>query len=181
MENRQPTPEEVEDLRNIALSYGVPVARRVFRQIVKNTELRPQDKVKLHKKIDEIHPEIVNPGSLTFKDSLNKIWYVILDDCGRDQDLNQEFEKISLDEKQMAVLKRQMSIMFNYARFVYAEIAHEQQELMDLLRHALEYAIDIDQLQYDLEKTQLYICKDWIDRIGFQIKPPPPSVAENPN
>jgi hypothetical protein len=177
--SRQPTPQELEDLKFIAMCYGVPVTRRVLKQIVNNTEIRQQDKLQLYKKIDQIHPEFVNPGAINFVDQAGKTWYIILDDCSRDHDLDKELAKITAGPNAWIDIKRKMSIMFNYARHMYANLINENSELADQLRNALGWSIDIDQLQYDLETTQLYICKEWIDRIGFHVKPPPPNHHMN--
>ena len=166
---RQPSSEELEDIRIIAMSYGVPVSRVVLKHITKNSSLSDSEKKRINKLIDGIHPEITL-GCLEFLDNAKRRWYIALDDCSKNHDFNKEMSKIYVSEIRCRQLNDSMGMMFAYVRIIYANIIKEQHEIADLLREAYQHQLDFDQLEVDTEGRMFYINKDWNDRIGFHVK-----------
>ncbi len=177
MMNTPLSQDELQAQRETADAFAIPVMRVLFRQILDHAtnelSLSNTRRKRIEREIDRLYPEF-DPGCLEVMMDDGKLMFIVLDECPKDYDLTDEFNKLVLSEEKMGILKRNLSLVIHLVRLRYIHFIRSELDLVDLLKDIVNY--DIDEIRV-AENTTLYINPDFEIRLGFYVRTPPEGVV----
>lgn len=168
--------DELQAQRETADAFAIPVMRVLFRQMLdhasENLSLSNTRRKRIEREIDRLYPEF-NPGCLEVMMDDGKLMFVLLDECPKDYDLSDDFNKLVISKEKMDILKRNLSLVIHLVRLRYIHFIRSESDLVDLLKDIVNY--DIDEIKVD-DNTTLYVNPDFETRLGFYVRTPPDGV-----
>lgn len=169
--------DELQAQRETADAFAIPVMRVLFRQILDHAanelSLSNTRRKRIEREIDRLYPEF-DPGCLEVMMDDGKLMFIVLDECPKDYDLTDDFNKLVLTEEKMGILKRNLSLVIHLVRLRYIHFIRSELDLVDLLKDIVNY--DIDEIRV-AENTTLYVNPDFETRLGFYVRTPPEGVV----
>jgi len=177
MMNTPLSQDELQAQRETADAFAIPVMRVLFRQILDHAanelSLSNTRRKRIEREIDRLYPEF-DPGCLEVMMDDGKLMFIVLDECPKDYDLTDDFNKLVLTEEKMGILKRNLSLVIHLVRLRYIHFIRSELDLVDLLKDIVNY--DIDEIRV-AENTTLYVNPDFETRLGFYVRTPPEGVV----
>lgn len=178
--------EQQRDFININRAFIIPVLRKVYAFIVKNSEADNSTKEQLYSEINQIEPEFDKPAGISVVDDNHNTWFIYLDDCSRDHDFKTQLDKIKFREtstyddqgklvtttfvQKMHQLMNNIFGMYKAVFLLYNTFSIKNEDLVEKISELYNFDLDVDKLQFNDSKWLLFINESWIDSIGLFVK-----------
>lgn len=171
--------EGMKELQKIPFAIGGPAARFILLGLI-NYGCAPEDEKR--KMIEMVHKasEDIGHGSTELKfpnaskGGKPRSRYIMLDECPKDFDFGKELSKV-LNEAYPQThkqIKDEIAKVVAIGRFVYANIAHNNPELMQKIQEYLgpNEKILNKPISVDMKNTTLFVLENLDKRVGIYLR-----------
>jgi len=165
--------EKYKQYQKTVLSMGIPTCRIMMQTLLQKSESTDESaKFNFYQKIEELtNIEKVGGMNIEYEDmdtGKKTFFYIIMNKCHKDHDLNMEFNKIkkNFSEETWKQLLKHVSMLIYLCRSIYK--INMQACINDIFHLGFDIN-EIEELKIDPRNTTLYINEEWDERMGIYI------------
>jgi hypothetical protein len=174
MENLSPEDiEKYKQYQQTVISMGIPTCRIMMHTLLEKSEsIDTVIKAQIFQKIEQLtNFEKVGGMNIEYDDSdtgKKTFFYIIMNKCDKDHDLNEQFNKIKrfFTEETWKQLLKHISMLIYLCRSIYKINIQSCADDMFQLGYDIN---DVETLKIDPTNTTLYLFEEWDERMGIYI------------